>query len=82
MKITVLGPGCANCINLENRTKEAINDLKIEATIEKITDYAEIIATGLRRTPGLQIDGNIAVQGKVPSVEELKEIFKKFTIEN
>lgn len=78
MIIKVLGPGCMNCITLEKRTKEAINLLKIDALVEKVTDYSLILSYGVVRTPGLLIDGMIAVQGRVPAVDELQEILKKY----
>ena len=77
MIIKVLGPGCMNCITLEKRTKEAISLLKVDALVEKITDYSEILSYGIVRTPGLLIDGMVAVQGRVPTVDELQEILKK-----
>ncbi len=39
LTIKVLGPGCANCVNLANLTQRAINNLSIEAKVEKVTDY-------------------------------------------
>ncbi|HMU43024.1 MAG TPA: thioredoxin family protein [Ignavibacteriaceae bacterium] len=80
MNIKVLGPGCMNCKTLESRTKEALQKLNIEASIEKVTDYSEILSYGLVRTPGLLIDNKIIVQGSVPSVEQLQEILKQQTI--
>jgi hypothetical protein len=32
MKIKVLGPGCANCVNLEKATRAAVAELGIDAT--------------------------------------------------
>jgi len=37
----------------------------------------EIAATGIMQTPGLIINNKIVVYGKVPGVNELKEILKK-----
>lgn len=77
MNIKVLGPGCSNCINLENRTREALKQLNLNAQIEKVTDYSEILSFGLVRTPGLIINNKIVVQGSVPTVEQLQEIIKQ-----
>ncbi|MFO7548227.1 MAG: thioredoxin family protein, partial [Acidimicrobiia bacterium] len=38
MDIKVLGPGCRNCVTLEERTREALGSLGTEATISKVTD--------------------------------------------
>jgi len=77
MNIKVLGPGCINCKTLEARTQEALKKLNLEATIEKVTDYSEILSYGLVRTPILIIDNKIVVQGSVPSVEQLHEILQQ-----
>jgi hypothetical protein len=42
MIIKILGPGCANCANLEKAAREAATGLGIDATFEKVTDYAAI----------------------------------------
>lgn len=46
MRIKVLGPGCANCKRLEERTREAVASLGLDAEIEKVTDYADIAGYG------------------------------------
>jgi small redox-active disulfide protein 2 len=74
MTIKVLGPGCTNCTTLEKRTKEALSDLNIEAVVEKVEDYQRIASYGIMRTPGLVIDEKVAVSGRVPTVQELKDI--------
>ncbi len=79
MVIKVLGPGCANCRTLEHRTLEALEELGINAMVEKVQDYQEIASWGIMHTPGLVIDGKIVVQGGVPTVEVLKEIIGKET---
>jgi small redox-active disulfide protein 2 len=77
MTIKVLGSGCPNCKTLERRTLEALNELKLQANVEKVQDFKEIASFGLMHTPGLVIDGKVVSQGSVPSVEILKEIIAK-----
>ncbi len=72
MKIKVLGPGCMNCQTLASRTLEAIRQLKIDATVEKVEDIQAIASYGILRTPGLVIDEEVVSYGKVPKVEEIK----------
>lgn len=74
MEIKVLGPGCHNCEVLEARTREALAGLGVEATIEKVTDAAEILGYGVMSTPGLVVDGAVVVAGKVPSVRKLTSL--------
>lgn len=77
MDIKVLGPGCANCVKLENNVKSAVASLGIEADIEKVTDYGKILAYGVMQTPGLVVNGQVKVYGRVPSPQEIAEILKK-----
>lgn len=76
MKIQILGPGCANCQNLEKNAQQAVQQLGIEAEFEKITDLNEIVEMGALRTPGFAIDGTVQKFGKVFSAEEIAEVLK------
>jgi small redox-active disulfide protein 2 len=71
MLIKILGPGCKNCANLERATRQAVADLGLEATIEKVTDYGQIAGYGVMRTPGLVVDEQVLVSGRVPTAEEI-----------
>ena len=55
MIIKILGPGCTNCANLERATREAIAELGLDATVEKVEDYPTIAAYGVMATPGLVV---------------------------
>ena len=71
MFIKVLGPGCANCKRLEERTREAVASLGLDAEIEKVTDYADIAGYGVMKTPGLVVDERLVVSGRVPTTREI-----------
>jgi small redox-active disulfide protein 2 len=71
MNVKVLGPGCANCITLEKRTRQALAQLGLDATVEKVTDYAQIADYGVMSTPGLVVDDQVILQGRVPTVAAL-----------
>ncbi|MDD3840843.1 MAG: thioredoxin family protein [Clostridia bacterium] len=73
MVIKVLGSGCANCRKLEANVKEAVKELGIEATIEKVQNFKDIAAYGVMRMPALVVDEQIKIAGKVPTVEEIKK---------
>jgi len=77
MKIKILGPGCVNCKTLANRTLEAVQQLEIEATVEKVEDIQAIASYGILRTPGLVIDERVVSYGMVPKVEEIKALILK-----
>ena len=74
MIIKVLGPGCDNCARLEARTHEALESLGIAATVEKVTDYGEIAAYGVMKTPGLVVDEQLVVSGRVPTATEIAQL--------
>ena len=71
LSIKVLGPGCANCHKVEENAREAVRQLGVEATFEKITDYGEFARYGLLYTPGLVINEKLVVGGRIPSVVEV-----------
>ena len=70
----ILGPGCANCVNLEKQARQAVEQLGLDATIEKVTDYAEIAGYGIMRTPGLVVDEQVLVSGRVPKAAEIAQL--------
>jgi len=74
MEIKVLGTGCPNCKVLEKMTKEAVTDMGINANVTKEEDIMKIMEYGILRTPGLVVDGKVVMSGRLPSVNELKEI--------
>ncbi len=74
MNIKILGTGCPNCIKLEENTKQALAELKLEALVEKVTEIQEIMSYGIMSTPALVIDGVVAMVGQVPNVEKIKQI--------
>ncbi len=76
MNIKVLGPGCRNCVNLEKATREAVEALGIDAEIEKVTDYAAIAGFGVMSTPGLVVDGQVVLSGRVPSAAQVRDILE------
>jgi small redox-active disulfide protein 2 len=76
MKVSVLGPGCVNCKRLEQNVRDAVAELAVQAEVEKVTDFKDIMAYGVMKTPGLVIDGVVKVSGRVPSKDEIKQIIQ------
>jgi small redox-active disulfide protein 2 len=71
LTIKVLGPGCDNCKKLAYLTERAVSHLSIEAKIEKVTDYAEIMKYPILSTPGLVLNEKLVVSGRIPSEAEI-----------
>ncbi|QWB95704.1 TM0996/MTH895 family glutaredoxin-like protein [Mycoplasmatota bacterium] len=76
MEIKVLGSGCPKCIQLEKNVKEALNILGKEASIEKVTDYVEIVSFGVMSTPALVVDGKVLFAGRVQTPSALAKLLK------
>ena len=70
--IKVLGPGCPRCERHAETARKAADELGIEYELEKITEITRFVEFGLMMTPGLVVDGDLRVQGNVPSVDEIK----------
>lgn len=75
--VKVLGSGCAKCNQLEAATKEALEQLGMDTTIEHVTDFAKIAEYGVMSTPALVVDGKVVSYGKVLKAEEVIDILKK-----
>ena len=71
-QIVVLGPGCSRCEKLAAMSKQAADELGIAYELEKITDIKRFPEFGVMMTPGLVVDGELKVQGKVPSLDKIK----------
>lgn len=78
MEIAVLGMGCASCKKLEENVQKAVAELGIKAKVAKVTDIKKIMEYGVTGTPALAVDGEVVLSGRVPSVNELKEILGDF----
>lgn len=74
MIIKVLGSGCTKCKTLENHTRQAVEELKLDANVEKVEDIQEIMAYGVMKTPALVVDDTVKIMGRVPSVEDIKKL--------
>lgn len=74
MKIKVLGTGCAKCKSLEKVTLKVVDELNLDASVEKVEDIQKIMEYAVMRTPALVIDEKVVLSGQVPKVSVLKEI--------
>jgi len=79
MEIKVLGPGCPNCQKMEELTGKAVEELGIDAKIEKVKDIVEIMKYTMS-TPGLVVNGKLKHSGRpLPTLEKLKELIRQET---
>jgi len=73
-KLQILGPGCPKCQQMTDNTEAAVKELNLDCNIEKVTAINEISKFGVMITPALVIDGQVKIVGKVPTVEEIKDL--------
>ncbi|MES9997173.1 MTH895/ArsE family thioredoxin-like protein [Desulfovibrio aminophilus] len=71
MEIKVLGPGCPKCKETEKVVREAVASTGIDAEVEKITDFQQMMRYGVMSTPAVVVDGVVKVTGRVPSRDEV-----------
>jgi len=72
--IKILGPGCPRCEQLADAAGLAADQLGIEYELIKIKDISQYPTYGLMLTPGLVIDDELVVHGKLATVDEIKEL--------
>jgi small redox-active disulfide protein 2 len=77
LNIKILGSGCANCKRLEATTRKVVDALGIEAEIEKVTDYADIMKYPILSTPGLVINEKLVSAGRIPTEEQIESWLKE-----
>jgi len=74
MKIEIMGTGCPKCKATMANVENAVVEAGVEAEIVKVEDIAEMAARGVMMTPALAVDGVVRIAGKVPTVDEIKEL--------
>ena len=74
MKIQILGSGCARCRALTAVAQQAAQDLGLPYELEKVTDIKRYPEFGVMFTPALVVDGVVKSSGKVPSLDEIKQL--------
>ena len=77
IELKILGTGCPKCLKLEERTRQAAEELGIAYQLEKVTDIQKIMSYRIMMTPGLVINGEVKITGRVPMVEDIQNILKQ-----
>jgi small redox-active disulfide protein 2 len=77
VKIKVLGPGCASCNTMEQLARTAVDELGMEAKVEKVSDIREIMVYTMS-TPGLVVNGKLKHSGRpLPDLDRVKVMIKE-----
>ena len=77
MEIKVLGTGCAKCKSLEKVTRKAVEELQLNASVEKVEDIQKIMEYAVMRTPALVINEKVVLSGQLPKISEVKDLLNK-----
>jgi len=77
VEIKILGTGCAKCKQLEKTVREAVDEMGLDAEVEKVTEFSDIMAYGIMSTPGLVVNGEVRLAGRLPKLAEVKSILER-----
>jgi small redox-active disulfide protein 2 len=77
MEIKILGTGCAKCKQMEKVVREAVDEMSLDATVVKVTELSDIMEYGIMSTPGLVVDGEVRLAGRLPKMAEVKSILER-----
>lgn len=76
LNIEVFTSTCAKCKMLDVVVRTAIYEMDIEADIKNIHDAIFIRERGITQVPALFINNKLIMEGRVPTVIEMKDIIK------
>lgn len=74
MEIKVLGTGCKA---LYETTKQAVEELALNATVVKEEDIMKIMSYNVMQLPALVVDEKVVSKGRKLSLVEVKELLMK-----
>ncbi len=74
MEIKILGSGCKKCKQLQQNAILAADELGLEFTVTKVTDFIEISKYNVMNTPALVVDETVLSKGKVLTKEDIKKL--------
>jgi hypothetical protein len=78
LTVTVVGPGCPRCENLEMEVMMALSELNLPARVDHVRDPKEIGRMGIFGTPSLLFNDEVKCVGVVPSRAQLIEWLKPY----
>ena len=76
MKLTIYGKGCSKCEKLQEYAESAAKELGLDYQVEKVTDMNQIIDAGVMHTPALAVDGEVVLEGRIGSVNQITELLQ------
>ena len=77
MNLKVIGAGCPECDKLYTNTLEAVEQLQLDAKVEKIENLVETVKLGVMTAPSLMKDGKLIVSGQVLPVDKIVKLLQQ-----
>lgn len=74
--IKVLGTGCSSCIALYHIVLDAVEQLGIDAVVEKEEDLQKIMDYNVMSLPALVVNGKVVSKGQRLSVDKVKDLIR------
>lgn len=74
LKVLVLGSGCKNCHTVEERAKQAVAEMGLDANVELVTDMQTMMHYGIMQTPAIVINERVVSTGRVPATSQIKQL--------
>jgi|DewCreStandDraft_5_1066085.scaffolds.fasta_scaffold50034_2 small redox-active disulfide protein 2 len=77
MNIKILGIGCAKCLTLERKVKEILQQLSIDAEVQKVSDLKDIMRYRVMMTPALVTNEKVVSYGNIPKDSQIIQWIKE-----
>lgn len=74
--IKILGPGCTKCKTTEAIVRRVVEQMGVEAQIEKVEDIQRMMAYNILTTPAVVVDEEVKIKGRVPTESEIRALFQ------
>lgn len=78
LKVELLSLDCAECDALEQQLLRVLRGLDLTAQILKTGDNTAFAIYGLQHLPAIAINGQVVLQGQLPSDAELYNILRTY----
>ena len=75
MKVEILGIGCAKCNKLYDMVTGLVQKQGLDVEVVKVEDIKVFADYGVFMTPGLVVDGEVKLAGKLPKESDLAKWF-------
>lgn len=72
LSITVFGPGCARCKEVERIVRQVVEQSGTPADVQKVSDPVSMAKAGVLITPAIAVNGVVKTAGRIPSESEIR----------